>query len=137
LSPREPDFDHIDLICAVAASAGAFDGEIRQIEDLARSGTEALSQSRDIEARLVAHKALEQESKDMKFRIKATENRKDELVEAARAKISTEKAKEEILARLHRLPLGLARGYIRGGQLPLSRPSRLYPRQRKLRWNIG
>jgi type I restriction enzyme M protein len=116
LSPRNPDFDHIERICAVAASAGGFDEGIRQIEDLARSGAEAIDQTRDIEARLAAHKSLEQEAKELKSRIKATENRKDELVEAARAKISKEKAKEEILARLHRLLLDAYFQYLRADQ---------------------
>jgi type I restriction enzyme M protein len=116
LSPRVPDFDRIDRICAVASAAGAFVEEIRQIEDLARSGTEALVQAREIETRLVAHKTLEQEGKDLKSRIRSTENRKDELVEAARAKISRQNAKEEILARLHRLLLDAYRQYLRADQ---------------------
>ena len=116
LSPRNPDFNQIGRICAAASSAGGFDEEVRQIEDLARLGAEALSQSNDIETRLAAHKAMEQEVKDVKARIKATENRKNELVEAARSNISKEAAKKEILARLHRLLLDAYRQYLRADQ---------------------
>ena len=59
---------------------------------------------------------MEQETKDVKARIKATENRKNELVEAARANISKETAKKEILARLHRLLLDAYRQYLRADQ---------------------
>ena len=116
LSPRNPDFDQIDRICVAASSAGGFDEETRQIEDLARQGAEALSQASDIDNRLAAHKAVEQEAKEVKARIKATENRKIELVEAARANISKEVAKKEILARLHRLLLDAYRGYLQTDQ---------------------
>jgi type I restriction enzyme M protein len=116
LSLRNPDFDQIDRICAAASSAGGCDDEVRQIEDLARQGAEALSQAGDIETRLAAHKAMEQEVKDVKARIKATENRKNELVEAARSNISKEAAKKEILARLHRLLLDAYRQYLRADQ---------------------
>ena len=116
LSPRNPDFDQIDRICAAASSAGRFDEDVRQIEDLARLGTEALSQVKDIDTRLAAYKALEQEVKDLKARIKATESRKNELVEAARSNISKEAAKKEILARLHRLLLDAYRQYLRADQ---------------------
>ena len=64
----------------------------------------------------LAHKALEQELKDVKARIKATESRKNELVEAARANISKETAKREILTRLHRLLLDAYRQYLRADQ---------------------
>ena len=52
LSPRNPDFDQIDgILLQRLHLPGAFDEEIRQIEDLARQGTEALGQSNDIETR--------------------------------------------------------------------------------------
>jgi type I restriction enzyme M protein len=116
LSLRSPDFDHIDRICAVASSAGGLDEEIRRIEDLTRIGTEALSQAREIERRLLAHTVVEQEAKDLKSQIKATENRKEELIEAARAKIDKETAKKQILARLHGLLLDAYRQYLRADQ---------------------
>jgi type I restriction enzyme M protein len=116
LTPRNPDFNRIDLISSLAASTRGFDEEIRWIEDLARFGSEALSQAQEITVRLAAHQIMEQEAEDLKSRIKATENRKDELVEAARAKISKEMAREEILARLDRLLLDAYRQYLRADQ---------------------
>lgn len=116
LNQRSRDFDHIDRICSVASEAGSFDDQIRQIEDIARSGTEALDQVQEIESRLSAHKALEQEAKDLKARIRATENHKDELAEAARTTINKEQAKQEILSRLHRLLLDSYAQYLRADQ---------------------
>ena len=48
LSLRNPDFNQIDRICAAALSAGGFDNEVRQIEDLSRLGAEALIQARKL-----------------------------------------------------------------------------------------
>ncbi len=52
-----------------------------------------------IDERLAGHTALEKELKDLKAGIKATEAKKDEMVEAARAKITSEEAKVLILDR--------------------------------------
>jgi type I restriction enzyme M protein len=53
-----------------------------------------------IEARLVRHKALEDEVQSLRADIRATEEKQDELVAAARAKIAYEQAREVILRRL-------------------------------------
>ncbi len=116
LSSRNPDFDHIDRICSLASSVGGFDSEIQQIENLARRGTEAFTQSLENDERISAHKELELEVKELKSRIKATENRKEELVEAARAKISNAQAKSQILERLQHLLVDAYRQYLRADQ---------------------
>lgn len=116
LSPRTPDFGNAGRLCEAASSIRGFKKQIHQIEELARQGEKALTHAKDIEARLAAHKLVEQEAKDVKARIKATENRKQELVEAARAAISNEMAKAEIIARLHRLLIDAYRQYLRADQ---------------------
>ena len=116
LSQRNPSFEHIERICSLASSAGALDVEVSQIRQLAASGSEALSEAREIENRLAAHRAVEQEAKNLKSAIRATEIRKQELVEAARAKISKEEAQEVILNRLHSLLLNAYRQYLRADQ---------------------
>jgi type I restriction enzyme M protein len=116
LSPRTPEFGHAGRICEAASSTRGFKTQIHQIEELARSGEEALARAKEIEARLATHKLVEQEAKDVKARIKATENRKQELVEAARAAISNKTAKAEIIARLHRLLIEAYRQYLRADQ---------------------
>jgi len=56
-----------------------------------------------IEEKLDRHKALEDEAKQLKSEIRATEKRRDDLVTAARAKIGPEEAKTVILERLRRI----------------------------------
>ncbi|MDO8438097.1 MAG: N-6 DNA methylase [Nitrosomonadaceae bacterium] len=69
-----------------------------------------------IEKSLTAHKALEDEAKALKAAIRSTEKKQDELVEAARAKISRDEARQVIVERLGRLLLESYRTYLRADQ---------------------
>lgn len=69
-----------------------------------------------IEQRLAAHKALEAEAKALKAAIRGTEKKRDDLVEAARARISRNEARQVIVARLGRLLLDTYRAYLRADQ---------------------
>jgi type I restriction enzyme M protein len=66
-----------------------------------------------IEAKLERHKALEDEAKQLKAEIRATEKRRDDLVAAARAKISPDEAKTVILALLRRVLFETYDAYLR------------------------
>ncbi|MEO8342983.1 MAG: hypothetical protein ABI536_04105, partial [Gallionella sp.] len=78
--------------------------------------TAYLAEATEIEKRLVAHKALEQEARTIKAGIRSTEKKQDELVEAARAKISRDEARQVIVERLGRLLLESYRSYLRADQ---------------------
>jgi type I restriction enzyme M protein len=69
-----------------------------------------------IEKSLATHKALEDEAKALKAAIRSTEKKQDELVEAARAKISRDEARQVIVERLGRLLLESYRAYLRADQ---------------------
>ncbi|MDP4028988.1 MAG: N-6 DNA methylase [Gallionella sp.] len=69
-----------------------------------------------IEKRLTAHKALEDEAKALKAAIRSTDKKQEELVEAARAKISRDEARQVIVERLGRLLLESYRAYLRADQ---------------------
>ena len=69
-----------------------------------------------IEKRLTAHKALEDEAKVLKAAIRSTDKKQEELVEAARAKISRDEARQVIVERLGRLLLETYRAYLRADQ---------------------
>ncbi len=69
-----------------------------------------------IEKRLAAHKALEDEAKALKAAIRSTDKKQEELVEAARAKISRDEARQVIVERLGRLLLESYRAYLRADQ---------------------
>jgi type I restriction enzyme M protein len=66
-----------------------------------------------IDAKLERHKALEDEARQLKAEIRATEKRRDDLVTAARAKISPDEAKTVILALLRRVLFETYDAYLR------------------------
>jgi type I restriction enzyme M protein len=65
------------------------------------------------EQKLDRHKALEDEAKQLKSEIRATEKRRDDLVTAARAKIDADAAKTVILERLRRILFSTYDAYLR------------------------
>ena len=69
-----------------------------------------------IEAQLARHKALEDEAKDLKAKIKSTAAKKDELVEQARLKISRDEARQVIVERLGKVLFESYRQYLRADQ---------------------
>lgn len=56
-----------------------------------------------LEAKLARHKALEDEAKQLKADLRATEKKEEDLVAAAREKIDRNEARQVITERLHRL----------------------------------
>ena len=72
--------------------------------------------AKEAEARLARHKALEDEVKQLKAELRATEKKQEELVAAAREKITPEEAKAVILDRLHRVLVQTYEGYLRADQ---------------------
>jgi len=66
-----------------------------------------------IEQKLDRHKALEDEARQLKAEIRATEKRRDDLAAAARAKIDADQAKKVILARLQRILTETYDAYLR------------------------
>lgn len=66
-----------------------------------------------IDAKLERHKALEDEARQLKAEIRATEKRRDDLVTAAREKISPDEAKTVILALLRRVLFDTYDAYLR------------------------
>src|SRR5205085_1331447 len=69
-----------------------------------------------VEAKLAQHKALEDEGRQLKAELRATEKKRDELVAAARAKIGADDARHVIVARLHRQLLLTYEAYLRADQ---------------------
>lgn len=84
----------------------------------ARKGdwTRYTAEAAEIEKRLLKHKALEDEVRDLKAALRATEKKQEELVTAAREKIDTDEAKRVILDRLHRILIETYEGYLRADQ---------------------
>ena len=68
------------------------------------------------EKRLARHKGLEDEERQLKADLRATEKKKEELVAAARERIDRDEARRVILDRLHRLLVQTYEGYLRADQ---------------------
>ncbi len=69
-----------------------------------------------VEAKLARHKALEDEARQLKADLRATEKKEDELVAAAREKINRDEARKVILERLRRLLVQTYESYLRADQ---------------------
>ena len=75
-----------------------------------------LARAEAAEKRLARHKMLEDEERQLKADLRATEKKKEELVAAAREKIDRDEAHRVILNRLHRLLVQTYEGYLRADQ---------------------
>ena len=69
-----------------------------------------------IEAQLARHKTLEDEARALKTSIKTTDNKKQELVERARANISRDQARQVLTERFGKLLTDTYRAYLRADQ---------------------
>ena len=78
--------------------------------------TTYMAEAAEIEKRLARHKALEDEVRELKSAIRATEKKQEKLVEAARDKIDANEARKVILARLHRILIATYTSYLRADQ---------------------
>jgi type I restriction enzyme M protein len=81
-----------------------------------RNPSEFLARVQRAEQRLAKHKALEDEARQLKNDLGATEKKEEELVTAAREKIDRDEARRVILDRLHRLLMQTYEGYLRTDQ---------------------
>ncbi len=99
LTGKELNFAVHSEILALADELGVQLDNLELIKEHARKGAVAAAEATAIEAKLAAHKALEDELRQLKAEIKDTEKRRDELLEAARDAITPEQAKVLILDR--------------------------------------
>ena len=81
-----------------------------------RDQSEFVARAEAAEKQLARHKALEDEERQLKADLRATEKKKEELVAAAREKINRDEARRVILERLHRLLVQTYEGYLRADQ---------------------
>ena len=81
-----------------------------------RDQSKFIARAEAAERRLARHKGLEDEERQLKADLRATEKKKEELVAAAREKIDRDEARRVILDRLHRLLVKTYEGYLRADQ---------------------
>lgn len=115
-SQKEAQFDNGRRVLELAASVGHESPIATVIEEAMKLGLQAQATAQHAEARLASHKVLEDEAKALKAAIKATEARRDDLVEQARLKIGRDEARLVIVERLRGLLFDSYRQYLRADQ---------------------
>ena len=81
-----------------------------------RDPSQCEARAQAAEQRLAKHKTLEDEAKQLKADLRATEKKEEELVAAAREKIDRNEARRVILDLLHRILVQTYEGYLRADQ---------------------
>jgi len=92
---------------------GSSDAILTVASGTASEGIEKAKRIEEIDQQLARHTALDDELKTLKAHMREVEKQKEEMVAAARAKISEEDAKELILARFQRLLTEQFESYLR------------------------
>ncbi len=112
----EAIFQNGNRIIELALSVDHSSDYSDKIKELIQKGSFAKERSDSILNTLSKHKALEDEAKDLKAKIKATENKKSALVEEARAKISNDQARVIIIIRLGNVLKDIYNAYLHNYQ---------------------
>ncbi|WP_201283430.1 hypothetical protein, partial [Klebsiella pneumoniae] len=100
---QDPEFENGNRIIELASRVNYQSEFTASLVEAMTQGKLALEQSQAITQSLERHKVLEDEVKELKSAIKAIEDKRDELVESARAKISKDEARAVIVERLRRV----------------------------------
>jgi type I restriction enzyme M protein len=116
LTQKEPTFDNGKRILALAEEVGFSSEYVEPIKEAITQGKLNYEQAQAITESLERHKTLEDEAKAVKATIKGIESKRDELVEAAREKISSDEARVVILERLKQTLLNIYQAYMRADQ---------------------
>lgn len=113
LTQKSAAFDVAEQILAMAGDAAEYADAVGRIRECRDRGKAAKAGADEIAERLEAHSELDKELKRLKGEIRQAEKNKDELVEAAREKISEAEAKVLILERFKGLLAEEYDGYLR------------------------
>lgn len=116
LTQKEPQFDNGQRILDLAHGVNHHSEFADPLLTAMEQGALALGRATDIEKNLARHRALEDEVTALKATLKSIENKRDELVESARAKISTDEARTVIIERLRQVLMDTYQAYLRADQ---------------------
>jgi type I restriction enzyme M protein len=95
----DPDFVAVHALASAANKVGRTSHFAEPVRALAQQGQAIVDALADAETRLARHKKLDDEAKALKAELRVAEKRREELVAAARAKITPEAARTQILLR--------------------------------------
>ncbi len=113
LSQKETKFTNGNRILDLASKVNHRSEFAKALAAAIEQGSLAKDRAVEIEKSLARHKALEDEVKTLKATIKSIENKRDELVESAREKISNDEARIVIIERLGQVLMSTYEAYLR------------------------
>ena len=116
LSQKDARFANGQRILDLAEQVAVTSDFAATVQAAMEEGQLASAQADAIECQLSTHKALDDEAKALKAGIRSIEKKQDELVATARAKISSDEARQVIVERLGHLLLETYRAYLRADQ---------------------
>ncbi len=116
LAAKDVQFENGRRIIELARQQGHASVYIEPLRQAMEQGRQDHDRAAAITASLERHKALEDEVKALKATIKGIENKRDELVQSARQKISNDEAHEVIVERLRQLLMNTYQTYLRADQ---------------------
>lgn len=116
LTAKDARFENGQRIIELAQQQGHASDYIEPLQQAMQQGRLAYDRAAAIATSLERHKALEDEVKALKATIKSIENKRDDLVQSAREKISTDQARTVIVERLRKLLMNTYRAYLRADQ---------------------
>lgn len=116
LARKDAQFDNGQRILDLAQQVGLESEYTEPLQDAMAQGKTAHGQAQALTASLATHKLLEDEVKAVKATIKQIEGKRDELVESARAKISTDEARKVIVERLRQTLMTTYATYLQANQ---------------------
>jgi type I restriction enzyme M protein len=108
----DPDFGAVHRLAAEADKASSVSHFAAPIRALTRQGEAMANALAEADSRLSRHKALEDEAKALKAELRVAEKKREELVAAAREKITPEAARSQILARFRSTLFNTYRAYL-------------------------
>jgi type I restriction enzyme M protein len=105
-----------DQVKTLRAELKEANAQVKLAKKERRDPSEFIARVQRAEQRLAKHKALEDEARQLRNDLRATEKKEEDLVVAAREKIDRDEARRVILDRLHRLLVQIYQGYLRADQ---------------------
>jgi type I restriction enzyme M protein len=108
----DPDFVAVHTLAAAVKKAGSQSHFAAPVLALAERGEAILDTLTDAERRLARHKKLEDEQKALKTELRVVEKNRDISIEAARAKITPDRARTQILLRFQNQLFATYRAYL-------------------------
>ena len=116
LGQKDALFENGQRIIDLSQHQGHASDYIQPLQQAMEQGRQACDRATAIATSLERHKALEDEVKSLRATIRSIENKREELVQSAREKITNDEARTVIIERLRQLLMHTYQAYLRADQ---------------------